>query len=443
MFKKSTVPLGLLTLLGSFLLLGLLGVFLDCLFPVTVRPYLDIKYLKDGSAMYEEYDQNSSAYSTYDPQGHFIEKVMTRNETSLGQVRMWYMNLSYRREGRMCGPGSAVFPIDVGQQQGECWYLLTAEGLMEGYSRATRRLIGYMTPEGFDSEKPAARSRFADIKTWVEWGGFVWLLNGRALFVIDTDLHTIRNLAALPEDTQWLCVCGGRVRLEADGTAAFQDQSVFAIAGKRLLKLTMKGEILWAVPLPKETMFEGQDETTIYRKVGIIDNGGTILAAVCNGDKSRQNHIVVLDAKGNLAKSYSPPLSPPWWKEPQEDAVRRWLEIAGLESTVGPWVMFADWSSVRLGLYISLVYAVLCACIIGFDARGRRLSRRARIFWIVFGLLFSLPGLAVYFVVGPRAPMTACPSCGAKRPIDVVECPRCKAAFPKPAPTGLEIFDKT
>ena len=73
-------------------------------------------------------------------------------------------------------------------------------------------------------------------------------------------------------------------------------------------------------------------------------------------------------------------------------------------------------------------------------SRAFGLSRKERITWTVFVLLFGLPAY-VGFLLYRRWPIRLpCPNCQARVPRDRMACAECGTRFPDPGLKGIEIF---
>ena len=55
-------------------------------------------------------------------------------------------------------------------------------------------------------------------------------------------------------------------------------------------------------------------------------------------------------------------------------------------------------------------------------------------------LVGGLPALLSYFTASGRPELERCPACGRAKPLSGLQCARCGAEVPAPAPKGTEIF---
>jgi hypothetical protein len=91
-------------------------------------------------------------------------------------------------------------------------------------------------------------------------------------------------------------------------------------------------------------------------------------------------------------------------------------------------------------LWFSLAGAAL-ALSIGWWVSGRyAFDALARLSWIVFLLLFGIPGLLVLLSVQEWPAREPCPNCGRRRVVRREHCEHCDGVFGPAAPTGTEIF---
>jgi hypothetical protein len=95
-----------------------------------------------------------------------------------------------------------------------------------------------------------------------------------------------------------------------------------------------------------------------------------------------------------------------------------------------------SWPSLAAVLALS---SVLAAIVWGWG-RAFGLSRRERVVWAGFVLLFGVPGCAG-FLLHRRWPVREpCPHCQARVARDRDTCAHCGTPFPAPALKGIEIF---
>jgi hypothetical protein len=88
-------------------------------------------------------------------------------------------------------------------------------------------------------------------------------------------------------------------------------------------------------------------------------------------------------------------------------------------------VIGAVWSVLAVGLYFR---------------RAAKFGEARRVAWIMFLILFGLPGYIGYMLSRRWPARVACLSCGALAPRDRDQCFRCAKELPAPAPNGLEVF---
>ena len=461
MFRKSALALSILLVIAVSQVIVCTTGFLLELLPEPFYSGLSVECLRDGRVAY----QTCFEYVVYDPQGKVIKKANRLKDIYVGQTVMLDLN-PYKDWAQDMLPRTGCRLVSRPEEGDDLWFLMRPEDIMEGYNRTPKRLVSYLGPGGFSLEKP--RTPFTKMKMWVNYNSphsrnpwtegdegdedetkdpRVCLLAGDDLFLISTKARTVRKLTSLPEDTQWIGVYDDWAKAEGEDTPRCRGQFIFTASRTRLFKMSMQGERLAEAPLPGDWAEEKVGHRSSCLSFGLLDNGRMALAIRPYDLERDQTEVRVLDDKGKEVKSTVLPNWPAWYETPKPSVAREAVSYATETAKAMPleWGLRMAFGhpapEVTLRNGLSLSCGILIACIVGLGCRNRSLPRRTRVFWIVFGFLFALPGLVVYLVVGPRAPMTACPSCGGKRPINLAECPRCKAAFPKPAPTGLEIFD--
>ncbi|MCH8148258.1 MAG: hypothetical protein IH987_09745 [Planctomycetes bacterium] len=93
------------------------------------------------------------------------------------------------------------------------------------------------------------------------------------------------------------------------------------------------------------------------------------------------------------------------------------------------------WPLLLLSGVITLVSVLL--------ARRRLAQRRSRanvIWWLIVVALFSWPGYLLCLITTRLPKHVGCPDCGRPRPPETTTCPQCRADWPLPKRTGLEIL---
>ncbi|MCG8449650.1 MAG: hypothetical protein MI725_08730 [Pirellulales bacterium] len=98
------------------------------------------------------------------------------------------------------------------------------------------------------------------------------------------------------------------------------------------------------------------------------------------------------------------------------------------------WTWNNSWRSI-----VVLVALAIVASMIAWRWH-QKYARTNRMEWLVFVLLFSLPGLLVYWLMHRGTVLETCHECGQAAPRDRDACAHCEKPFAEPALLGTEIF---
>jgi len=91
-------------------------------------------------------------------------------------------------------------------------------------------------------------------------------------------------------------------------------------------------------------------------------------------------------------------------------------------------------------IWLAFIPAILCG-IVGWQlVRRFSFAARAQMGWVVFLLLFGIPGLLTFLSVQEWPARESCQNCKKLRVVDREKCPHCGADFAPPEKNGTEIF---
>jgi hypothetical protein len=91
---------------------------------------------------------------------------------------------------------------------------------------------------------------------------------------------------------------------------------------------------------------------------------------------------------------------------------------------------------------MALLFGFLSAVFTGFLTKRQKLEKKQRIKYVLLSVFLGLYApLFILFMHG-LPELDACPKCGKERLISEDLCEHCGAEWPKPSPTGAEIFEE-
>jgi hypothetical protein len=90
-----------------------------------------------------------------------------------------------------------------------------------------------------------------------------------------------------------------------------------------------------------------------------------------------------------------------------------------------------------------LVLSLFLAAVTLVWARNAYFSWSRAWSWAAFVFAFNLAGFLTFRLAADWPRLVACPSCGRKRSTETDRCPHCGSNWLEPAPSGIEIFDRS
>ncbi|HWB58998.1 MAG TPA: hypothetical protein VG733_05880 [Chthoniobacteraceae bacterium] len=350
--------------------------------------------------------------------------------------------------------------------QGTIWFYFRASRQLQAYDHDTRRLTGYLAPDGyhatadgvpastFPSEFQEGNYGFYYFEPVTIFGSKVYLTDFAALKVqllADAGNEAdLKGAALLSADAYYGApVADGFVAVGlkdgitffkgADGSrqcvVPYEEPYVKESATWSLIRVAMtpdKQHFLVWYQIPPEKIFE----------VGF-----------------KPGYFYRYSIDGALEKKWTlPPLfqagRPPSWTEHLwaiGSSMASQLYFAGdawLGKQMGdPRQAFVwnndivrNWGYLQLNWLVSMITGIVCA--VAAVARGRayRLSVAEVGCWTVVVLLCGIAGLAVFIAIKEWPARVNCASCSQKRTVELDSCEHCGAGWKKPEPDGTEIF---
>jgi hypothetical protein len=327
------------------------------------------------------------------------------------------------------------------------WYYMNAEGLIAGYDNKSKRLIGWLGPEGFTAGEgmPAAHFQGA---TQSYWHGESLIAFPDAVYRVDLHNRTVAKVFTAP---------AGESILGAGDSSAGDDDPPSArfhvIATTRNVYVQSEdGVPLLTVPRDPEASDYGF--VAIYRATQAPGAPMVVWYAPEGGSKFSLSSEMEMPLKvtwvnndGTLGTHVSLPRFAGSLWNPFSSAVMLAMPLAltsAIDVVAKSGLMHRDFIPRQNA--VGLVWPGLLGVVIaGFlFARGRAyaFSSGRLVLWTVLGFLLGPLALASMFALIDWPAKETCAACGKKRIATRKLCEHCHAAFPAPDLDGTEIFDE-
>ena len=445
---------------------AIVGALLPHACRIAPEPWTETLFRLDGSILRASHEPDGSVTVT--------EDGGTRTETFRDEATFQGTYPDSRLasfSGMLLGPPRPVslgrygnvgrFYCLVESPENESWYYSIPEGIFRGYDNLEKRPIGTLSPEGFLPAGESPRSRFPGARCYPGlYSRILFPLTGGVYWPVFRERKVETLFTAGPGDE----VLGAATLRWGSGTlgrATGTPEDFVVVTRSSFVVLDRSGKVKIRAALPFDP------GSALYVQVACLEKPERLLLrAVLVGpgqDGARPTHepIYEVGTDGKVAlKTMEPrllgrstrPLSPS-----QAVAVRMFHAAGGPALALGAW--FVELAS-RERLFIGLVgedrfsplspgefWALLVAGSIVAAAGAFALARRDAVgprrgaVWTAAALVFGIPALFALLCLDRRAILVKCPACSKKRPVDRETCPRCRAAFPEPAPAGTEILE--
>ena len=353
----------------------------------------------------------------------------------------------------------------------EYWYSILDDAppaalYFEGFEPRTKSRIGYFGRSGFSETIPPPSERFAHARVFnsLGWSSAeqepldmtytglppsstlaVYVSSGDVLLRIDLQQRSIKEILRQPgivSAAQLLYAPPAQHAVPADGTAVVP-QLVVRTAD-RLLYLHGDDQPPESYLLPEEVLDE---HLYIY-----LLPDKTILAQVMGNLLGFRQSLIAFDAQGKILRRHELAgrisAAPAWLTSaltamPVLDTVAQTIVIPFSQTALRPRWTFRDalkhtlsqtWPGLLANYFLGFVAAWLCI------RHQRRNALPSTPLWASVTFLLGLPGLLGYWFHRTWPPRIECPHCRSRVPRDRPACSDCSRPFPRPAPTGAEIF---
>ena len=354
------------------------------------------------------------------------------------------------------------------------WYLVTDEepnghGYFMGYDAKTKRATGYLGLKGFRTDAPPEAEQFEiDRRRSSYWGLLagqqgnqgqepysywrgsppaIFMNSGQALVRIDLR-H--RSVTSIPVDGEVVSVAniGQPVRVP-DEPHAIEKSRIGVRLADRVVLLDDTGKALRSIGLPEDVR---------RRLLNVYLTTGPESVVVALADLHHElTEVYWLGPKDEVLRHEQLRLHGGFFRGGKGPA---WQTAVGLPSPLLCAIAFAitrPEESIATGRFTDfsaavsaslaeswpamLVVLTISAVLAGASYRRQfRFAKQEAVAWAIFVLLSGPAGLIGYLMHRHWPATERCSRCGAIVPRDRDTCRVCAAAFPAPAPRGIEIF---
>lgn len=438
----------------------------------------------DGTPLIESVSYDDRVHTTYrDVNGHEHAPIERKNLV----LGMYLHGESARPRELLLNVWRNRIKVFVDEREpAAVWYFVhdghpEGAGYFVGYEHISNRLIGYIGNSGFRAERPPSDQQIPirgtlDLNEW--WSSetlavdnpnflgelrldrgdvpprLVHVPSGKVLRLVDLGARTITTAFEAPAPI--VSVSVPSFSSSYAGSESTKEQPILVWAGETIYKLNHQYQVMGTFTLPADV--DHQTTVTWYE----TESGQSVVECVRkpkagegHGDNTSTPTVYLVAADGSIRQSFEVALRS--GANPiTEEARFRLLSFAfpGPASLAGAVLMMAM-ENPALGLAAAVrgmlkpalpalatvcVISSILAAIAWRQGRAFGFSRREQIPWVVFVLLFGVPGFAGFLLHRRWPARELCPHCHARCPRDRDTCAECGTPFPEPALKGTEIF---
>ena len=318
------------------------------------------------------------------------------------------------------------------QNEKTVWYLERINRRISGYSKETRRLVGYVGRNGF-SKNASDVQPFEGEALWSRYDnegyGDVIALPHRVLLfnsstrsavpIFDSPLETIRHIN----------------RLTWGNMVVMTDSQIHV--------LTKQGRALFSTPLS-----------------GIVKDSALSMARTAKGDRfwlliqpkneAAKTTLLQMSARGAITKRWDLPTLPDEFRKSMASnllsstillpPIRQiYLRVKNGESLDAMYAV--EKQAARTGAVISLILSACAALLAHLRARRYAFKSSTRWAWTIGVLLLGPLGFPLMIALLDWPTREKCASCGKLRVVNRENCEHCQSAFSASPPDGTEIYD--
>lgn len=407
--------------------------------------YRSVVFSKEGEPRIERYDFDDTGTQVYewlDLNGRSVGRyLLHRDVPSLRMANITdaypYGNWLRRYVTMVNGVGG-----DARRHQA-FWYFMANDGVVTGYAHPTGAHLGSFGPQGRLEDGSGIRFGSPRQAPETQWrSGTSMGFTFDHLFADGDSLYSF-NLNPPYMSKFWQSDRGhiDRLGLTYDWWARDEIGPVFVESDGRLTAIdaadrTQVALVDLPAPLrdPRRNISAGWTGESIVVSQRRSTDRSLAFAFSPTGETLNEWYIKLREPKPFV-----------WWKStehlPLNLCAAPWLGIVALivdryQLSYGPALgLRSYWPLLLLSAAITLVSVLL--------ARRRLAHRRSRanvIWWLVAVALLSWPGYLLCIITTRLPKHVGCPDCGRPRPPETATCPQCRADWPLPKRTGLEIL---
>jgi hypothetical protein len=366
-------------------------------------------------------------------------------------------------------PGSYWYFMHDGQPEGAGYFV--------GFERTSNRRIGYIGLSGSRSQyvpvddwipvrSPVARSheQWSSAPYWIYSGRrseltpnhadlpprLVYVPSGNRLRQVDLATRTVRTVLEAPEPIESLAipVLGSFVT----GPPSIE-RPILVRTSQQIYALNHKHEIKSAFTIPTEA---GRRSGVSWYETADGAAYAEFYRPGSGAGNSDPRVVYRVASDGTIRDRFEVALQSGIYELRQQEFATQLpllLPVPAMLLAVEPFVAPAAeqtpsyWAGVRamtipawLFLTVVVAFSLVLAAAGWRKSRAFGLSQREQVAWVVFIVLFGVPGYVGYLVHRRWPNRQQCPSCQVQSPRDRPACAECGTAFPEPVLKGTEIF---
>jgi hypothetical protein len=429
----------------------------------------NVYILEDGSAVIFRYTECKGAWqSEYrDLSGHSVARNVAEN-TSPGAIVQGPDDLDRYHYRFPLEPQSRAASYIVRHQNHTYYWYCIHDGKREGdayfvgYDAESQHLVGYIGRAGFSQQLPSEDNRFPlDGRGFVRgtslqpvYGGGV-SESSKAVMISDDRLLQIdlqnQSIKTIKEAPGMVSITLSRGDIEDEERFVNEHFLLVLRTTNRVVLLDVSGNQKQSFAIPEEmqgvgfTFWRVGGERAVFGQNRLLPH-------------SRKEKLIWEDASGKVLRQEEATLA--GQDQTEATAGKMWAATLVLPEPISSAaVMFGIYPLEQLSLDKAKTYAETLAtsvsllwinalAVCGLTAALAWLCyRRQRLMaapwtwvWVVFVLLFGVPGYLAYRFHSRWPVLETCHVCGRAVPRDREKCAACGSPFPVPAPKGIEVF---
>ena len=420
--------------------------------------YINYEMTRDGK-IYKETLQDDELKSIVDLNGQPLMdpktgRPMERRE--FDQRRAYGMSVSTTLKDRRANnaaffyqPARFFSPWNFVDKR--LWYE-DRHGKLVGYDGRTRRFIGALVPRGFNGASTAERFLPVPTQSNYFYNDDYYndtearpIASAKRVYQADLKARELKPIYTVAKDDEIGGCAGINGIIYQTGTNV--TRNVMITTRKSVLVIGMEdGEPILETPYVPN--FSEYPSVSVNYLIGPLSGSATNRFAVWFNPDYKLNarsgwkmpqHVEWLTANSSVTHSQDLPTlntsADEFWPE---RAVSTLVPPALLIPSQKYFLRFEYY--LRFEPLMSCALDLLCVLAGGWLARRYCFSTGATIGWLVFILIFGIPGLLTLLCVQEWPAREMCPNCKKLRAVDRENCEHCDAKFPAPEKNGTEIF---